>query len=339
MVSRKKILSFMLFVFLAMQLPATTIDSEVAKARAAEGKAVVRCSPDGKNGGLPPAKAVSKLKDGMTLLLMPGKYSSSIEIFSNKIIVTSDSRKLCRATVKLSGRDCVVKNIRLDHLYTKRDTVLVDSIVSFYSCGYWNSKKSEKVDVFIYNTGVGEFSCSSFNNTIVDMKNCVINGAIECNSCLRLNIEDSILYSKNTLFQFSNYENRQGRVTLKNNLLYAVNGLGKIVYSESVRKGLTVAATLNNLKRLWNIVLSGNNRVQAPKFLKNNHYFQAASSPGEGVGLIVDEHPLRPVATDEKVADRPKTKKTSPSGKPVKPNIKPIRKKEEEIGGIPKPPQ
>ena len=99
--------------------------------------------------------------------------------------------------------------------------------------------------------------------------------------------------------------------------------------------------TLKDLKRLWNIVLSGNNGVQEPKFLKGDYYFQDDSSPGKGFGLIVDEHPLKPVARDTGVSDkRPGLKpKTTLPIKPIKPSIKPIKKKEEEIGGIPKPPQ
>jgi len=264
---------YILFIGGVSQLASATIQGEVKKAREIKDKTVIKCTPDGKNGGVVPLKAVQLLKDGMTLLLMPGDYQEDIEIFKNKIILKSEGIGKCSATVKMFGRDCIVKNINLSELYSRRDIVVIDSIISYFSCGSWKSNNNEKVDVYIYNTGLNCLSCEGENNTVVEMKNCLVDGSLECNSNLHLNIENSILKSNRTLFVFSDYDNRKGRVTLKNNLLFTTHKLGKIEYSESPKKQGAIALTIKELKRLWSIILSGENIMKEAECLPGSAFF------------------------------------------------------------------
>ena len=346
----KLFICLVLFCGLSFSLSGGAIIYEVEKARSATSKTVIKCSPDGENGGMTPLKALSMLKDGMTLLLLPGVYSDEIEIFNDKVIITSDAKEKCNVTVKVSGRDCIVKDIYLSNLSSKRDIVVVDSLILSFSCGAWSSNKSEKVDVYIYNTGLTRLTSSSSNNTIVEMKNCVVNGSVDCNSNMRLIISESVLTSGALLFRFSNYDNKKGKITIKDSLLSARGGLGKIVYSGLSRKKnrRMRATTLKELKRLWNITLSGKNIVAQPKFISGSRFFQQDSSPGEGRGLIPEEHPLKPEKrkrvveiatpdTDEKKVSDPTEgqDRRRPKKKPRRPKPPP----EEELGGFPKPPE
>jgi len=345
------LLSCIVLMVISSPLIAGTIKGEVEKAREIKDRKVIKCTPDGKNGGLLPIKAVSLLEDGMTLLLMPGTYSETIEIFKNKIILKSEGNGACYATVKLSGRDCIVKNINLSKLYSTRDIVVIDSLISYFSCGYWNSKNNEKVDVYIYNTGLGALSSISTKNTIVEMKNCVINGSITCNSNLRITIENSILNSSATLFCFYNYENKKGRIALKNNQLFTKSKLGKFVYSVSASKRDAVIFTMKDLKRFWGVVLSGENIIEEPKFLPGNSYFVELSDTTKGKGLIVEEHPFKPESKEKDVVivkDSEPEKKSEVAvsdtkkedAKEVKKNhVSPKKEDDDIFGGIPKPPE
>ena len=342
----KLFLHLVLFVGFSFSLSAGTIINEVKKARSTTSKSIIKCSPDGKDGGFTPLKALSMLKDGMTLFIMPGIYSNTIEVFNDKVIITSDAKGKCSATVKLSGRDCIVKNIYLSYLYSKRDIVVVDSLISYFSCGSWSSNKSEKVDVYIYNTGLSALTSSSSNSTIVDMMHCVVNGPIDCNSNMRLSISDSVLTSATSLFNFSNYDNRKGKVTIKDSLFSAKGGLGKVVYSESSRRTYAPATTLKDLKKLWNITLSGENIVKQPEFISGSLFFQQDSSPGKGKGLIPEEHLFKPVKPKKVVKEVSSDTDVQRVANPVAGKGKGRRggnpKKHRpsgELGGFPKPPQ
>jgi hypothetical protein len=348
------IFSFYLYLILfSSHIFAVTLDEKIQKARETEGKAVIKCTPDGKNGGVLPKDAVALLKDGMTLVLMPGSYSSTISIAKNKIILKSEGSGFCDATVKLSGRDCIIKDIYLARFYSNRDIVITDSIISSFSCGSGSTNSGEKIDVYIYNTGLHSFGSQSMNSTIIEMKNCIINGSITCNSKSRISIENSILTSSSNFFSFYNYGNKKGRVALKNNLLFAKSSFGKIKYYAGISKPGSTAVTLKDLKKIWNVVLLGGNILEAPKFLPGNSFFVEPSYITEGKGLIVDEHPFKPV-TKKKASVV--VKKTVPKPKPVAlddkkkkvdknipkkiPTPKPSNKDEDYgFGGIPKPPE
>ena len=327
---------------------ASTIESEVEKARERESKSVIKCTPDGKDGGLTPMTALSRLKDGMTLLLMPGKYEADIEIFKNKIILQSEGKDYCNVKVKLLGRDCVVKNINLEKLISTRDIVVIDSLISSFFCGSWDSKSNEKIDVYIYNTGLRKFDSESSNNIIVGMKNCTINGEINCNSNLRLTIEDSILYSRKTLFRFFDHDSHKGRVVLKNNILFSQNKLGVVEFSDYSKKQGAVALTMKQLKRVWSVMPLGENIIKPLRFIRGNSFFLESSEMGEGKGLLADEHPFKPekksrpvkkVTHREKRADH---RRLIPKKRPSENKKQQADSKTDEddgFGGIPKPPE
>ncbi len=328
----------------SFSLFASITTKKIQRARLAMSDTIIKCSPYGDNGGFAPAKAISKLKDGMTLFLMPGTYINSIDIVHDKIIVTSAAKGKCNVRLKVSGQDCIIKNINLSGLNSIQDIVIVDSIIGYYSFGTWSSVNNKNVDISLYNTGLGSLYSSGSNRTIVEMKNCVVDGAIHCNSNMTLSIEDSILYSSGLLFNFSNgYNKKQGRITIKDSILFANNALGKVVSPVSSKNKNLPATSMKELKKLWKLIFLGDNIVERPEFVSELHLFQQGVLKGKRKGCIPEEHPFKPIKRTKVVAQPPRRNVPRIINNRV-PRRKPIVRtppppNTDDFGGLPKPPQ
>jgi len=281
------------------------------KGRNAVGKGVVRCSPDGKNGGLLPIHALAKLKTGTTFVLMPGRYKGSIEISKNRIIVTSESTRKCEVNLRISGRNCIVRNIWMNDLKTSQDILVLDSVLRSFSSDF-SFQNNSRPNQYIYNTGLNGIN-TLLTGMRITLKHCTIISNISYDSQLidywntmYMTITDSILYSSSIVFEFRNYSRRgRGRLTLRNNLIFGNSGIGKLSYSSN-RKTAKVALNLKELKKFRNISLS-KNIMEAPSFQypirdENNNLVEYATcryflltndSPGQGKGIIIDETPFK----------------------------------------------
>ena len=180
---------------------------ELENARKAKGKTVIKCSPDGKNGGLIPIKALSQLKKGMTLMLLPGEYESEIIISPNKVIITSDQTGKCDVSIQIKGKGCIVKNIWIHGIEADGDTIVVDSILDRFRSG---SQERRKLSHALYNTGIGRMRCG-YRDTKFKLKNCTVvcnEAAIEGEQFSKWSFEKCILFSNETVFRIDGWGNK-----------------------------------------------------------------------------------------------------------------------------------
>ena len=339
--------SFLLLFFCSSHLFAIGMETAIKKAREAESEGVIVCSPDGKNGELP-ALAVAKLKEGMELRLMPGRYPAEIIIDCNKVIISSEGTEPCYVDLRVRSRSVIVRGINIiGDLSIYRDSIIIDSLINYLKLVGFSK---EKTDLFVYNTGFNYVRSYSSNPINLTMKNCTVKSYFYLRASTRVSIEDSILYSPSILFRVYDYSNKKGRLFLKNNLLYAGSLLANDETSSSSKKTKLSAALLKDLKKVWGAVLVGDNMVAKPAFMEKS-YFLTDESIGHGKGLIPDEHPKykKPKVAEKEVSVRkpvPVTaKKVSPPK--VRPRIPTPHKKLTPppskplgggLGGIPTPP-
>ena len=100
--------------------------------------------------------------------------------------------------------------------------------------------------------------------------------------------EKSILYSKDELFSIHNFPKRKnGRIEIKDCMIYAD------VYGSYTKKGgkPRAAGSFKELTKIWHIFSKGKQVLKKPIFLGKSP-FLAENSPGQGIGLIPDEHPF-----------------------------------------------
>lgn len=127
------LLAVLLAVILLPSLRGQVSDSAVAKARAASGSPVIRCSPDGRDGTVLPLEALKQLKRGMELVLLPGNYHDKIprmEIAVDRVVIRGEGMGKCCLNLAIFGKDCVVRDLCLDELHlTGGSTTIADCIL------------------------------------------------------------------------------------------------------------------------------------------------------------------------------------------------------------------
>ena len=104
----------------------------LSNARKVKPSRTIICSSDGEGGGVAVIKALSELKKGMGLKLLPGDYESEIRITQDKIIITGDPTKPCNVMLKIYGKGCVVKNLWVRKLSASNSVVILDSLIDFF---------------------------------------------------------------------------------------------------------------------------------------------------------------------------------------------------------------
>ena len=278
----------MILLINSSRLYALTAESQAKKARLTEGTAVIRCSPDGKNGTYTPDSMAAEIKDGTTLILMPGIYKKPITIYRSKVIITAEKPERCIANISIYGKDCIVKNIYLSLLSIYRNTTIIDSIIdSLFIRTKINTPKSGKLSLYVYNTAFHQIYTHYTVQLYANFSHSVINGTINWNRNQRALIEKSILYSKGKLLSISNNpRQKMGRIGIKDCMVYAAT----YGTSKTTNHDVKYARTFKELAKIWNIIPMGEQVLQKPIFIGNSP-FLAKNSPGQGIGLIPDEHP------------------------------------------------
>lgn len=306
----------LLLVVLIIYLPGILSADELETARKATGTSIVKCSPDGENGGLIPLKALASLKKGMTLMLLPGNYDSEIIVATDKIILTSDQTGKCHASVQIKAKDCIVKDIWIHSINADGDVIVVDSILdTFYS----GDQERKKLSHSLYNTCLGQIRCG-YTDTKLKLQNCTVvsnQDALDCEQFSKWTIENCILFSNQAVFRFDGYGNKKCKMSLRDNLIFGKTGIGKKEYTNS-KSELPQALNLKDLKRMGSITLLGTNTVEQPEFvtklepvevevigirdrgmrrmevmdqLKPDNFRLKPGSPGEGKGVNFAENP------------------------------------------------
>jgi len=292
-------------IFIMLTCSLCLYGGAVENARNAKGTTVIKCSPNGANGGQIPLKALNGLKKGMTLMLLPGQYESDIVVVADKIIITSNQTGKCEVSVKIKGNGCIVKDIWLHSINADGNTIVVDSIMDRFRSG---ERPKRKLDHFLYNTCIGRIR-TSWRDTKFKLQNCTVVStydAIDCGQFSKWDIENCILYSTGTVFRFEGYGNKKCKLALRDNLIFGKTSIGKKDYTNS-KSELNQALNLKDLKKMGRVALLGKNIIEQPVFvqkitqdedakwhsdnLKPDAFKLTPDSPGQGKGVVIAEHP------------------------------------------------
>ena len=296
---------------------AASIDTKAKSARVYTGKKhVVKCGPDAVGDVLLPIQASSALKNGSTLILMPGNYEGVLQITANKVLITGDdSGKKCDVDLKISGRDCIVRDVWIDDLSSNRNTVVVDAIIARLRTDQERDKKT-KIEQYIFNSCLSAIDSGWGSASIrIAMKNCTLVSEwggemcpIECNPNIRLTIINSVIYSPSMVFRFPDCTGRaKSKLVLDGCILFGKSGLGKVGWRESSSKK-KIALNLKQLKKLASIKLKKGTKMEMPKFMKKTRFSEGGhcryermsplsfiltpKSPGQGKGVDPKTHPI-----------------------------------------------
>lgn len=208
----------------------------LSKARAAQGKETIRCSPQGGDGCISPSEALKRLKRGSTLRLLPGEYSGEMLIDTNNVIIEGDPEQdpsKMALSLRLNGDDCTVRGVKLQSLSFKQSCNVVDSVISSLSfepnCEVKKRHKLFFGNCLIWWAGLysGEYEAG------VDFKGCTFYGGVpaagEQRNLLDLGGKLNASFSK-CIFFGGNCMNINGdnvKISLDTCLFYGVNSVAR----------------------------------------------------------------------------------------------------------------
>jgi len=322
--------------------------------RALKSNTVIKCSPDGKNGGDLPINALQMLKKGMTLMILPGEYKSPIIVSEDKIIITSDgSGKKCKLELKIRGDKCLVKDAYISYINSQEDLAIIDSFIDFFS-GRATAKSKPNYEFF--NSCFKRINSSYYASKFKIIDCSIINNAtaLRCSVNSSWDIKNSIIYSISTPLSFSIEGKRKTKMILRDSLIFGKTSLATKGESEQ-------ALDPKELKKLAKISVIGDTLFKMPIFeneikqrrnrANTSMYFIATpavfrlkpDSPGVGKGVVYEQNFFfKKHEKTIKVKKQQPPKKLNKRRKDLvrKPKIKQRKKKfqdeeDDEFGGIP----
>jgi hypothetical protein len=247
---------------LPLAVHADIYDVQAARARAATGNQLIKCSPDGGSDTISVAEAVRLLKPGDTLQLHPGRYESPLIISHDKVIIEGGTRGYCEVKIELSGKNCVIRNLWANHLELVRSAIIVDSIFNFIRTSYDRAK----IECVLYNSCCRAIYVCDARNTIVLVGCTVLQSA---NRCFALGsyefgeykIRDSIVYAKYMAIRLRG----NPKLEIERSLFFGDEGVAKEENIRSKHRG-AVARDLASLKKLAKCRIKGECLVEKPAF-------------------------------------------------------------------------
>lgn len=286
-----------------------TAAGELENARKAKSKKIIKCSPDGKNGGVAPVVAMANLTKGATLELLPGHYASKITVNPDKVIITSDASRRCDVDLEVKGKGCIIKNLWCSQVGASDSIIIVDSMLDSFQSD--NNKKS--LNHSIYNSCLGHLSVTS-GKTKIKLQNCTLISStktILSSALSKLTFDKCILFSKYRVFLFLNYQKKKPTVSLRNSLCFGETGIAESGAGE--RKQIPIH-TIKDLKKVTRLTLLGKNISKSPVFVKPlkedkkncipnmvfsvihfvepDNFRLKPDSPGQDMGVITAENPF-----------------------------------------------
>ncbi len=202
----------------------------VKDARAKTSGEVIKCSPEGGGEFKKPSEAITSLKKGMTLKLMPGTYMDEMVISCDGITIEGgEPGKRCDINLELTGKDYFVRNLFCNTIRCNLDITLVDSAVK-----YFMSEKDSKADIVFDNCCIGALDIMSYNKSI-ELNRCTIcnggNAALMHGS--KILIEKCVLYAKDVVFMLGT---SKPKIDIDNSVVYGDAGFAKDIASGKIAK-------------------------------------------------------------------------------------------------------
>ena len=291
-----------LVLFLSICLFLPVMADVVTDAVNIKPSAVIKCSPSGNsNGALAPSKAFHILTSGQELKLLPGNYSGVVVVGKNKVIVSGDGAGKCNAVLRITARDCVIRQLWVKRLIVQNSLVVVNSVIDFLQSE--NRHKGNQTIVF-YNCCIRQV-LNHNNDVKFVFINCTFrNGGsiLDINSKTKLFFTDSVLDSGQFVFTITNSRGRKSKIYLKNSYMYGQSGLA--VDSLMRNKSLPAAYSIKELRKLANFNFTGQKPLKKAFFkielaalnkIKNpfgpESFLQTEDSPCKAAGIIPSKIP------------------------------------------------
>ena len=244
-------LLYYLTVFLILPLSADVV-SDAINFRPSS---VIRCSPSGNSkGALPPSKVFHILSRNQELQLLPGNYSGIIVVGKDKVAVSGDGTGKCNAALRITSKNCIVRDLWIKKLIIQNNLVVVNSVIDFVQSE--NKHKGSQTVVF-YNCCIRKVDNHS-NDTKMIFSNCTFrNGGpvFDINTKTKLVFNDSVLDSGQFVFSLLTARAKKAKIYFKNSYMYGLSGLA--VDSLMRNKNVPAAYSVKELRKLVNFNYTG----------------------------------------------------------------------------------
>lgn len=255
-----------LFLFISCALFAGSLNIIAKKARMKTGK-VTTFSPEARE-----KKDALKLSKGAILFLEPGGYRRGpLEITEDNIIIEGEMAAWCDIELKIRGKNCIVRNIWLNHLEAEEELTVVDSrIDEFCSFGddrnkikqYFINSCFNRLKFNIGNRKIFFESCTVVNYTQGDPAIMIFGG---CGSG-SLNFTNCVLSSDNFLMKLDCPP--KNKIVIDDCLLFGKEFLAERQANDArnQNKKPKEASNLKELRRYCKVSLKGKNINKKPEF-------------------------------------------------------------------------
>ncbi len=186
---------------------------------------IVKCAPEANGDIKAPVDAIRKLKAGMILHLLPGKYEDEVNVTADNVLIEGEPGEFYDLNLLVSGKGCSIRNLWFCRLRCDNDITVIDSVFNNFSSG-----KNTKANQIFDNCCIGSITLFHPAKTIFLNKCTISNGKTAI--WLRKNkitIENSIVYAKKqTLF----FCEKDGLI-VKKSLLYSDENIGACPKAEN----------------------------------------------------------------------------------------------------------
>jgi hypothetical protein len=286
-----------LFVCLILPLSADIVSDAIEM----KPSSIIKCSPSGNsNGALSPSRAFHILKRNQELQLLSGNYMGVVVVGKNKIIVSGDGKGKCNAVLRITSKDCVVRNLWIKRLIVQSNLVVLNSVIDFVQSE--NRHKGNQTVVF-YNCCIRQV-VNHNNDVKLVFINCTFRngGAVfDINSKTRLLFNDCVLDSGQFVFSIINSRTKKSKIYFKNSYMHGLSG---IAVDSLMRKKSSVPAaySIKEFKKMVNFNFTGIKplkkaffKVELAELNKNSFdpefFLQIKDSPCISAGIIPSKIP------------------------------------------------
>ncbi len=234
-------------------------NSKAKSALTKKASKTIICSPDGnEDGSVSISTAISKLRKGMRLKILPGDYKNKeYKINVDYLIIEGTPREKCIGlNLELSGRGNIIRNLWMYYLLVKNELTVVNSVIYSYVRFDTNSD-SRKADINFDNSILPDmYIYDYYGKSKITITNCTLIQDSSSGELLDLSydstihISNSILYSSSAIFECSGTSDIP-EVKLKDCIIHFETHLGSFDNnSSSSKKKDTIIHKLTDLRKI-----------------------------------------------------------------------------------------
>lgn len=301
------LLSYFLLVFVCYNL--ISGESDIQKALETKPKNIIRCGKTAHDDTILPAHALAKLAKGDMLIIEPGAYEELI-INQDSVIISTAGQIPRGLSIVIRGKNCILKDCVADRVQSGQSFSIVNSAID----NLYLEGDQKKAEISIYNTAIGSINNWGYDKEWnIFIKNCVIRykspypaeeiarlriastAAIHFSQRSIFEIQNSVIYASPYVFLFHMYNKSiKAKLTLKNNILFGENGLGKVDSYSNDKNNNLIILELRDIKKIVSLNVQGENKIENIEFagdrIKDPAYYTVKSPQIKDIGIIVEEN-------------------------------------------------